>query len=57
MVAGAAVETKKRKRSHADKRAKKKQEVSLGEAKAVEETPVEKVEEVQAEQGLLLFFC
>lgn len=51
MVAGAAVETKKRKRSHADKRAKKKQEVSQGEAKAVEETSVEQVEEAQAEEA------
>lgn len=50
MVAGAVVENKKRKRSHADKRTnKKKQEVAKGEAKPEpvveeEETPVEKGE-------------
>lgn len=54
MVAGAVVENKKRKRSHADKRAnKKKQEVSQGEAKAVE--PVVEEEKAQVEEGLLLF--
>ncbi len=45
MVAGAVVENKKRKRSHADKRTKKKkQEVAKGEDKSepvVEEAPVE----------------
>ncbi|CAO3610860.1 unnamed protein product [Mucor hiemalis] len=49
MVAGAVVENKKRKRSHADKRAnKKKQEVSQGEAKAVE--PVVEEEKAQVEE-------
>lgn len=50
MVAGAVVENKKRKRSHADKRAnKKKQEVAKGEAKPV--AAEEEVQEPVAEES------
>lgn len=53
MVAGAVVENKKRKRSHADKRGNnKKQEVSKEEAKPVAEVePVQEKEEAPVEQG------